>query len=127
MAATTDLRSDNFRRLSYISITVHFIRNKTLCERILAVKQFNYDKQTGVNIIDKIRKFFKEYDISETEKTIFVTDRGANVKLVKYFKKGNNLQKSLKTTLKSHCPTRWNTNYFMPKSILDNWAKIILF
>jgi hypothetical protein len=62
LAATTDLWSDNFRRLSYISITVHFIRNKTLCERILAVKQFNYDKQTGVNIIDKIRNFFKEYD-----------------------------------------------------------------
>jgi len=44
-------------------------------------------------------------------------------KIVKYCKKSN-LQHTLETTLKSACPTRWNSNYKMMKSILDNWRSV---
>lgn len=44
-------------------------------------------------------------------------------KIVKYFKKAN-LQHKLNTTLKNACPTRWNSNYTMLKSIVDNWATV---
>lgn len=98
-----------------------------------------------------------------TDKTVILTDRGANmkkafekhqhvacichllnnviqktieevpevahlknlcIKLVKYFKKSG-LNASLTTSLKSFCPTRWNTVYDMLKSIEINWSEII--
>lgn len=44
-------------------------------------------------------------------------------KMVRYFKKAN-LQHQLLTSLKNPCPTRWNSNYTMFKSIVDNWFDI---
>lgn len=41
-------------------------------------------------------------------------------KLVKYFKKSA-LNANLATSLKSYCPTRWNTVYYMLSSIEKNW------
>lgn len=103
-----------------------------------------------------------EYDCSLEDKTIIVTDRGANMKaafiqyqnifcvnhlinntidksinnspqikeivsscskLVKYFKKsGENC--GLMTTLKSVCPTRWNTEYYALLSIYKNFSDV---
>jgi len=34
------------------------------------------------------------------------------------------LQHKLNTSLKSSCPTRWNSNYAMLKSIDDNWVAV---
>lgn len=44
-------------------------------------------------------------------------------KVVKYLKKAG-LQHLLQTSLKSHCPTRWNSHYAMFKSISENWIKV---
>lgn len=44
-------------------------------------------------------------------------------KTVKYFKKSNK-QHMLNTTLKSSCPTRWNSNFAMYESVFDNYAKV---
>lgn len=44
-------------------------------------------------------------------------------KLVKYFKKSE-LNSALHTTLKSFCPTRWNTIYYVLKSVGKNWLEI---
>nr|AAC37217.1 transposase [Musca domestica] len=44
--------------------------------------------------------------------------------IVKYFKKAN-LQHRLRSSLKSECPTRWNSTYTMLRSILDNWESVI--
>lgn len=44
-------------------------------------------------------------------------------KLVKYFKKsGDNCK--LSQTLKSHCPTRWNTMYYLLESVEKNWMDV---
>lgn len=44
--------------------------------------------------------------------------------LVPFFKKSTNLQKSLNTTLKSACETRWNSVLAMLKSIRDNYSDV---
>lgn len=44
--------------------------------------------------------------------------------LVKFFKKSSNLQSTLQTTLKKECDTRWNSKYYMFKSIKVNFAGI---
>lgn len=141
---TTDLWSDNYKRLSYIGLTVHYITDKKIFENTLAVKPFNVDKQSGEKIREKLKKILLEYETDILDQ-IFVTDRGSNVvsalrdgvtrlscadhilnnilskcesfaefkiiirlcsKYVKFFKKSNNLQMDLVSTLKSHCPTR---------------------
>lgn len=44
-------------------------------------------------------------------------------KIVKYIKKSGK-QQMLKTTLKNSCPTRWNSNFVLFKSISDNYTKL---
>lgn len=44
-------------------------------------------------------------------------------KLVKYFKKSG-MNSSLGLSLKSFCPTRWNTVYYLLKSIEINWIEL---
>lgn len=62
------------------------------------------------------------------DKSFEETNELANVitackKIVKYFKKAN-LQHKLNTSLKNPCQTRWNSNYTMCKSVLDNWIEV---
>ena len=47
-----------------------------------------------------------------------------STKLVKYFKKSG-VNTHLNTTLKSYTITRWNTVYYMLKSIIVNFDEII--
>lgn len=164
-AGTCDLWSDSYKHMAYISITIHYIENAKLNERVLAVRYFNYNKQTGQNIRAKVVNILNiEYGI-DPDNCIFVTDRGANIKnaflpfvrlscadhiinnilnaatesieeiktmlqnckqLVRYFKKSTNLQQRLKTTLKSACITRWNSQLEMIDSIKNNWTDIYL-
>lgn len=44
-------------------------------------------------------------------------------KLVKFFKKSGE-NSNLRVSLKSHCATRWNTIYYLLKSVADNWGGI---
>lgn len=63
------------------------------------------------------------------EKSIESVPELANIvshstKLVKYFKKSG-ANSSLGLSLKSFCPTRWNTVYYLLKSVDSNWTEII--
>jgi hypothetical protein len=161
-AATTDLWTEDYRKISYISLTVHYILNDVLFERILAVQQFKY-QHTGAQILKSLKKIFLSFGIFDISEHQFVTDRGSNVikgledynrlnctdhlyntilehgttrtpeikdlvekasKLVRYSKKSDGVMASLKTTLKSTVPTRWNTHYDMLESIRKNFAQI---
>lgn len=44
-------------------------------------------------------------------------------KLVKYFKKSG-INSVLGVSLKSFCPTRWNTVFYLLKSIEVNWTEL---
>lgn len=158
---TTDMWTDDHKKSSFMAVTVHYIFNATLNERILAVRHFAESSATGVNLKALLVAILNEYEI-DYNKCVFVSDRGANVvaslrdferlscidhvinnvlenaekkhsgfkeilvrckELTRYFKKAN-LQLRLKTSLKSAVDTRWNSNYLMIVSIIDNWDEI---
>lgn len=77
---TSDLWSDQFKRLAYISVTVHYFQNDTLIDRTIAVKHMDYDRQTGENILAKLTEIVEFYG-SEMNKFVYVTDRGSNFKV----------------------------------------------
>lgn len=77
-ALTTDLWSDSYKRLAYIGVTMHYIINGELFDRVLAVKPFDFDRQTAPNITQKLNSICDDYSINMVNMTI-VTDRGANM------------------------------------------------
>lgn len=76
-AITTEMWSDSYRRLSYISVTVHYIIEETLIDRTISVMHMDYESQTAANIVSKLEETFSSYEL-EMEKFVFVTDRGRN-------------------------------------------------
>lgn len=86
-ACTSDLWTDNFKRKSYLSITVHmylFIDGKVVPKIfIINMNAIDEEKKTGAVIFGEIIKIFSSYGLTETEvkeKNYFITDRGGNMK-----------------------------------------------
>ena len=74
-ALTTDMWSDQYRKLAYISLTIHFMRDNKNIEQVLAVKHFDYNRQSGENIKEKITSICSKFHINlSSNKYIFVTD-----------------------------------------------------
>lgn len=87
-ACTTDLWTDNFRRKSYLSITVHlnlFRENEVIPKMYLInMNSFNEKKKSGEKIFIEIERVFSSFGISSQElkeKVVFITDRGGNMRL----------------------------------------------
>lgn len=78
MAITTDLWTALYKKLAYISVTVQYMCNKTIVDRIISVSHFDYDRQTADNINLKIVDILNSFDLNGSN-CIFVTDRGANI------------------------------------------------
>lgn len=84
-AMTTDIWKDEYTKRSYLSLTVHYVNNASLFERVLATHNIPYDQRhTGNNIrqilIDILNRFKLRYLIDEvTGRIVFVSDRGPNV------------------------------------------------
>lgn len=87
----------------------------------------------GSNMVAAFNQFNHIYCINHllnnvVDKSIKQVDDVAELcnlcsKVVKYFKKsGSNC--SLDTSLKSFCPTRWNTMYYLLDSVEKNWLEI---
>ena len=69
--------TETHTQTSYITVTVHYIADDwTLIERVLASDADL--RHTGTNIKQAMYAILTEYDI-DTNKVVFVTDRGANV------------------------------------------------
>ena len=78
-SATTDLWTDSFKMRSYLALTIHYIINESLFERVLAVDEIEAPL-SGENIFDKIKTIFLDYGITDNINYVrFVTDRGSNV------------------------------------------------
>jgi hypothetical protein len=81
-AFTTDMWTDDYRKISYISLTVHYIdENWQLKEQILAASKFPEVKHTAEQIKKTILGILKGYNLIPEvtmKKFIFVTDSGAN-------------------------------------------------
>lgn len=87
-ASTCDMWTDNYRKNSYMSITLHYIdSNWELDNRLLMTGQFpSYEAKTGENIKRFMYNFF--FQISESANEVnddlmscvtFVTDQGSNM------------------------------------------------
>lgn len=160
---TTDMWTDNHKKSSFMAVTIHYISDGELKERILAVRHFESPSATGINIRLLLIKILEEYEL-KIKNFVFVSDRGANVvaalkyfeklscidhvinnvleytekehtgfkdiltsckALSKFFKKAN-LQQGLKTSIKCAVNTRWNSNFEMIDSIIQNTDDIRL-
>lgn len=75
---TSDLWTDSHRMLAYLAVTVHYINDGKMIERLLAMCHFDYERQTAENIKLKIVSILNEFGMTDLNKITFVTDRGAN-------------------------------------------------
>lgn len=77
---TTDMWTDEYKQVSYITVTVHYLNeNWDLVVRTLSTSEFDADlRHTGVNIRDTLGKLLESFEV-DAAKAIFVTDRGANM------------------------------------------------
>lgn len=81
-AICLDIWTDEFRKISDLGVTVHFIDNAfTLHSRVIDNRPLKSDQsKTGKYLLEQIKCILNEYDIDiESESITFVTDRGANV------------------------------------------------
>lgn len=93
-------------------------------------KKFVFVSDRGTNIVSALTRFHNihcfAHMLNNTVRKILevVKDEISPVKaLVKYFKV-TGLNSQLDETLKSYVPTRWNSVFYMIKSVLANWNDI---
>lgn len=82
-AVCLDLWTDNYRKVSYMGVTIHFIDNKfKLHARVIANKALCPNRsKTGQYVKEVLTGILAEYGIDVNSKMItFVTDRGSNIK-----------------------------------------------
>ncbi|CAG8828982.1 42215_t:CDS:2, partial [Gigaspora margarita] len=109
--------SNDYKKLSYISLTVHYIENWQLNEQILAISKFPNISHTGDNIKKVIFELLKSYNLIPNrtmERYVFITDSGTNfltafrnykhLPCIAY----NSLHLKLEKSLKQETETRWN-------------------
>ena len=81
-AFTTDMWTDDYRKISYISLTVHYIdENWQLKEQILTASKFPDVKHTAEQIKKVILNILKGYNLIPEitmKKFVFITDSAAN-------------------------------------------------
>ena len=79
-AFTTDMWTDDYRKISYISLTVHYIENWQLKEQVLAVSKFPNVSHTAEQIKKVVLGILRSYNLTSEimKRSIFVTDSGAN-------------------------------------------------
>lgn len=80
-AFTSDMWTDDYRKISYISLTVHYIEDWQLKEQVLAASKFPELRHTAENIKKTILSILKSYDLVPDvtmKKYTFVTDSASN-------------------------------------------------
>lgn len=82
LAVTCDVWQDNYRRISYLGVTIHFSVNGKLCDQLLAVKPLDWRRKKDHEYIKQAaRIILEEKNIPfDPVKVIFITDRGSNMK-----------------------------------------------
>lgn len=77
-----DVWTDEFRKISYIGATIHYINNEfELCTRVIDNKPLKTNvSKTGQYLLEEIGNILQEYNIDINSNLItFVTDRGSNI------------------------------------------------
>jgi len=109
---TTDMWTESYRQVSYITVTVHYVTDEwKLVERVIATREFDPDlRHTGTNIKQALSTILTDFSV-DLSKAVFVSDRGANVlaamKDWKHIACSNHMLNTVLTTLFDHvdeCP-----------------------
>ena len=82
--AATDMWTDDYRKVSYTCITLHFIdQNWEFQSRVICTCAFPNQPKTGANIKNEIVKQLKDFGLTQLEidKLVFVSDQAKNVQL----------------------------------------------
>lgn len=75
---TTDVWTDDFQKRSFLGVTIHYIKDDCMIDRVLAVEEIR-ERHTAENILNKLKYILGRYLFDEFSKIAFVTDRGANI------------------------------------------------
>ena len=79
VALTTDMWTDNFRKLSYLDLHAFWVSNEfALKHCLLAVEHFGTDSHTGDNILRHFKQITEEYGLIGFSAPV-VTDKGSNM------------------------------------------------
>lgn len=112
VSATTDMWTDNYKKRSYVALTLHFIDDWKLKNYCVYTGQFPVDeKKTGENIKKCLKQFFVAWDmipgeVNPLSKVIWVTDQGSNIK------------KALEENIRVNCAAHMISNIL--KATFDN-------
>src|SRR5437763_14920190 len=80
-AFTSDLWTDDYNKISYISLTVHYIEDWDLKEQVLAAVKFPENNHTAENIRRIVFNILRGYNLFPNinmKRYVFVTDSGSN-------------------------------------------------
>ena len=79
---TSDLWTDDFKKLTYLSCTAHWLENRKRKNSGIFCKLFQAERKTAENIRHKLVINMTEVGLEESmlKNITFVTDRGANIK-----------------------------------------------
>lgn len=81
----TDIWTDDFCRISYMSLTVHFMKKVgqkiIYCSRVIALTALDTTKRKTYDILlDVLNKKLDEFSLTAfKDKITFVTDKGSNI------------------------------------------------
>lgn len=87
-----DVWTDDFKKISYLGITAHYIDNSyCLNSRLISCKALDINKsKTGEYLNKKLMHVLNYYGIDPRKNVVFVTDRGSNVlKALEHFLRHN--------------------------------------
>lgn len=80
-AISLDIWTDDFKQQSYICLIVHYIDDDfNLKKRVIANEYMSSKlKKDHAYILEIVNRLLKEFEIEDTSKIVFVTDRGSNM------------------------------------------------
>lgn len=83
IAATCDIWQDDYRRIPYLGVTIHYFNDQMqLCDQLIAIQPLDPTREKNAAYVKEVVcKALEEKGISfDPAKIIFVTDRGGNIK-----------------------------------------------
>lgn len=106
VAVTCDVWQDNFRRISYLGVTIHYFDSGKLRDQLIAVQPLDWKRKKDHQFIkDMAKKVLEEKGVKfDPKKVIFITDRGSNMKKAfKDFERLNCFPHFLNNVVKESC------------------------
>uniref|UniRef100_A0A3P9CYL1 HAT C-terminal dimerisation domain-containing protein n=1 Tax=Maylandia zebra TaxID=106582 RepID=A0A3P9CYL1_9CICH len=114
-AVTADIWTETYRKTSFLSATIHYVNEQSeLHSRVLFAAPFDPStSKTGENIRRHLLQNLRVFGID-------ATDMGKKIIFFKHSGQQGKLKKSLKQSIE----TRWNSNFDMLNSVLEQYEDI---